>query len=131
MALKNQSQGGMKDLEEALRTRICSVCVDRNLEGVCHLEEENECALFNSLPKVAQAVNSVQSDKIEDYIAAIRKAVCSECVHQDEYGVCRVREEVRCVLDRYLTLIVQTIEEVQGITLKPIGSLHQIAGAGA
>jgi hypothetical protein len=131
MALENELQGGMKNLEEALRTRICSVCVDRNLEGVCKLEEENECALFNSLPQIVQAVSSVQSDKIEDYVAAIRKAVCAECIHQDEDGVCRVRDEVRCVLDRYLMLIVQTIEDIQGVTLKPAGRLHQIAPAGA
>ena len=129
MALNDLPQGGLKELEEALRTRICSVCVDRPLEGVCHLEEEHECALFN-LPKIVQAVSSVQSDLLDDYVAAIRRDVCSQCVNQDEDGICRVREEVRCVLDRYLLLIVQTIEEVQGVALKSSGGLHQIAGAG-
>jgi hypothetical protein len=131
MTPKDLPQGGLKELEEALRTRICSLCVDRPLEGVCYLEEEGECALFKSFPKIAQAVSSVRSDLLDDYVAAIRKAVCAECVHQDENGICRVREEVRCVLDRYLLLIVQTIEEVQGIALKAGGGLHQIAGAGS
>ena len=130
MAFEDLPQGGLKKLEEALRTRICSVCVDRPLEGVCHLEEEHECALFN-LPRIIQAVSSVHSDLLDDYVAAIRRDVCSQCVHQDDSGICRVREEVRCVLDRYLLLIVQTIEHVQGVALNPGGGLHQIAGAGA
>ncbi|HEX9595498.1 MAG TPA: hypothetical protein VF982_01355 [Anaerolineales bacterium] len=126
MAINGQPQSGLGDLEAALRARICSVCVDRNLDGVCHLEEEHECALFNSFPKIVEAVSSVRSDWIEDYVAAIRKTVCADCAHQHEDGFCRVRGEVRCVLDRYLMLIVQTIEEVQGVALKPVGELHNI-----
>ena len=131
MAQEDLSQAGLKNLEEALRTRICGVCVDRNLEGSCYLEEEHECALFDSLPKIVQAVSNVRSDLIDDYVAFIRRTVCAECPHQDEDGICRVRGEVRCVLDRYLVLIVQTIEEVQGLTLNPGGRLHQSAEAGA
>ena len=130
MALEGLSSGGMQDLEDALRARICSVCVDRNLEGDCHLDEEHECALFDSLPKIVKAVSNVRSDLIEDYVAAIRKTVCAKCPHQDEDGFCRVRGEVRCVLDRYLPLIVQTIEEVQGLPLNPGGRLHHTAEAG-
>ena len=125
MAINGLPQSRFSDLEAALRARICSVCVDRNLDGVCHLEEEHECALFGSFPKVVEAVSSVRSDWIEDYVVAIRKAVCAECAHQDADGFCRVRGEVRCVLDRYLMLIVQTIEEYQGVALKPVGQLHQ------
>jgi hypothetical protein len=40
-----------------------------------------------------------------------------------------VREEVRCVLDRYLMLIVQTIEEFQGIRLQPIERNQPVAPA--
>ena len=74
-------QGGLQHLEETLRRRICSVCVDRSLEGNCHLEEENGCTLFSSFPKIVQAVSSVQSDLIEDYVAAIRRMVCAETTH--------------------------------------------------
>ena len=127
MAQEDLSQAGLKNLEEALRTRICSVCVDRNLEGPCHLEEEHECALFDSLPKVFQAVSNVRSDLIDDYVAAIRTKVCVECPQQDPDGICWVRGEVRCVLDRYLVLIVETIEEFQGMTLNPGAGVHPSA----
>ena len=130
MAQEDLSQAGLKNLEEALRTRICSVCVDRSLAGICHLEAEQQCALFDSFPQIVQAVSTVRSDLIEDYVAAIRKSVCAGCAHQHADGFCRVRGEVRCVLDRYLVLIVQTIEEIQGLTLKPGGGLHQNAEGG-
>jgi hypothetical protein len=56
--------------------------------------------------------------------------VCAKCPHQAADGICRVRGEVRCVLDRYLVLIVETIEEIQGLPLKPGGGLHQNTEAG-
>jgi len=124
MTLNGFPQGALENLGEALGMRICSVCVDRNLEGPCHLEEEHQCALFDSLHKIFQAVSSVQSDLIDDYVAAIRTKVCAECPQQDADGICWVRGEVRCVLDRYLVLIVETIEEFQGLTLNPGAGLH-------
>jgi hypothetical protein len=128
MALEIFPQGDSKNLETTLRERICSVCIDRSLEGACQQEKDQECALFRSFPQIVRAVTSVQSDRIDDYVAAIRQAVCAECVHQDEFGVCRVREEVRCVLDRYLLLIVQTIEEVRGINLTKTEAFKLAAG---
>lgn len=105
-------------LEDALRRRICSVCIDRNVDGTCSLRENQECQLFSYFPRVAQAVASVRSEYIDDYVAAIRENICASCEHQDASGFCKEREEVRCVLDRYLMLIVDCIEEVLGVTLK-------------
>ena len=127
MALEQIGHGGSKQLEEALRDKICRVCVDRSPVGICDREAEQDCALFSSLPEIVQAISGVRSDRIDDYVDAIRRTVCEECVHQTSDGVCKVRDEVRCVLDRYLVLIVQTIEEVQGVTLKPGSRLREIA----
>ena len=124
MGLEVLRQGGSKKLEDAIRQRICSVCVDRNTGGNCALDASSECALFDSFPRIVQAVSGVQSELIDDYVAAIRSTVCSECVNQDRNGICNVREEVRCALDRYLLLIVEAIEEVQGIAIKRGASLQ-------
>ena len=117
MALEIFSHGDSKNLETALRQRICSLCVDRSLIGDCQRDAAGDCALFNSLPQIIRTITSVQSDRIDDYVTAIRHSVCSSDSHQASDGICIVREEVRCVLDRYLLLIVQTIEEVRGINL--------------
>ena len=105
-------------LEEALRRRICTVCVDRNVDGTCSLDVRHECGLFDRFPKVAQSISRVHSDNIDDYITAIREDVCADCPNQDPEGLCKLREEVRCVLDRYLLLIVDAIEEARGVILK-------------
>jgi hypothetical protein len=110
-------------LQEALRQRVCSVCVDRSLDGPCAVDTRHECALFNNLPRIARSISSVQSDKISDYVAAIRQDVCDICIHERLDGSCKEREEVRCVLDRYLIPIVQTIEEITGAKLEAGGLL--------
>ncbi|MBI4460500.1 MAG: hypothetical protein HY648_10640 [Acidobacteria bacterium] len=113
-----EQSGPMAALEELLRQRICSVCVDRNADGTCSLNQRHECALFDRFPRIVRAIYRVNSDKIDDYVAAIREDVCADCINQALDGSCKVREEVRCVLDRYLLLIIGAIEEVKGVTLK-------------
>ena len=110
--------GSMAALEEILRQRICSVCVDRNVDGTCSLNQQHECALFDRFPRIVRAISRVNSDNIDDYVNAIREDVCVDCVNQALDGTCKLREEVRCVLDRYLLLIIGAIEEARGITLK-------------
>lgn len=109
-------------LEQALRQKICGVCIDRNVDGTCSLNERNECALFAKFPRIAAAISRVQSDQLDDYVAAIREDICANCVEQHDDGTCKPRDEGRCVLDRYLPLIVDAIEEARGVTLQS-GSL--------
>lgn len=110
-------QHQMQILEEALHRRICSVCPDRNLHGRSDLDAEHEAPLFGNLPRVVQCLSQVHSDKIDDYITAMRKNICPKCIHQELDGSCKWREEVRCVLDSYLMLVVETIEDVQRVIL--------------
>ena len=108
----------MAILEERVRRQICSVCVDRGADGTCGLSNPQECPLFNRFYKIVGSISRVYSDKIDDYITAIREDVCDGCVNQKLDGYCRVREEVRCVLDRYLLLIVGAVEEASSLTLQ-------------
>jgi len=113
-----QDEKSLATMEELLRRRICSVCVDRNADGTCSLTTQQDCGLFGHFPKVVRSISRVQSDRIDDYVSAIREDVCSECENQRLDGSCKLREEVSCVLDRYLMLIVDAIEEVRGIRLQ-------------
>jgi len=102
------------ELESIVRDRICRVCTDRAVSGECGLEEPASCALFHLFPQVAQAIQSVRSDDICDYIDAIRRNVCSVCTGQEHDGSCEMRQQVRCSLDAYLLLVVDAIEEATG-----------------
>ena len=119
----------LAELEAILRNRICSVCSDRTVEGQCGLESPADCALFALLPQVAQAVQSTQSNNIQDYIEAIRKGVCTVCSQQAGDGSCETRQQVQCALDAYLLLVVDVIEEALGVQLDR-SKLHSIGGAG-
>jgi hypothetical protein len=106
----------LAEIETTVRDRICRVCSDRTADGNCGLEQPSACALFRLFPQVAQAIQSVQSDDIADYIQAIRQGVCSVCNDQLADGSCETRSQVQCALDAYLLLIVDVIEETTGRT---------------
>jgi hypothetical protein len=103
-----------EELEAIVRNRICSVCTERTTEGQCGLESPSNCALFRLFPQVAQAIQSVMSDDIRQYIDAIRRDVCSVCEEQARDGSCEVRQQVQCALDAYLPLVVDAIEDATG-----------------
>jgi hypothetical protein len=105
-----------EELEALVRNRICGVCTDRTADGQCGLEQPSSCALFRLLPRVVQAIQSVDSTDIQPYIDAIRRDVCSACGDQRADGTCETRQEVRCALDAYLLLVVDAIEDVTGKT---------------
>jgi hypothetical protein len=104
------------EVESIVRNRICSVCTERTVDGQCGLAEPSRCALFRLFPQVAQAIQSVKSDDIQQYLDAIRTNVCSICTDQARDGSCETRQEVRCALDAYLLLVVEAIEEATGKT---------------
>ena len=104
------------ELEAIIRNRICGVCTERTVNGECGLEEPASCALFRLFPQVAQAIQTVKSDDIDQYIEAIRRNVCSVCAEQAADGSCETRQQVQCALDAYLVLVVDAIEEATGKT---------------
>jgi hypothetical protein len=116
------------ELEAIVRNRICSVCTERTVAGQCGLEEPSSCALFRLFPQVAQAIESVQSDDIQQYLDAIRRNVCSVCADRASDESCETRQEVRCALDAYLLLVVDAIEEATGKTFNKQGL--GVAGGG-
>lgn len=104
----------VEELESIVRSRICAVCTDRTPEGICGMEGPDACSLFQLFPLVAQAILATESDRIEDYVQAIRENVCSVCADQRLDGVCERRDEAHCALDAYLVPVVDAIEEATG-----------------
>ena len=109
------------ELESIVRNKICQVCTERTVDGQCGLEEPSSCALFRLFPQVAQAIQSVKSDDIQQYIEAIRRNVCGVCADQARDGSCETRQQVQCALDAYLLLVVDAIEDATGKTFNKQG----------
>ena len=98
---------------EAIQQKICSKCVDGDGKGNCLIGRERECALEVFFPHILEVVRSVSSPSIAPYEDRLRSKICALCIHQKPSGICTVRDEVECALDRYFPLIVEVIEELQ------------------
>jgi hypothetical protein len=111
------------DYKQAMRDAICTVCVgftpDERVPKRCIYESSGECTLFTHLDKVVDVASKVKSGNIEPYVLALREQVCANCSHQNEKGICNLRDSrlpvpTWCVLDSYFNLIVGVIEDLQG-----------------
>jgi hypothetical protein len=98
---------------DAIVRRVCSVCLDQATDGSCGLPRRT-CALQGHLPLIVQTIASIQSDRMDDYVAAIEAQVCARCAECEGPGACRVRDKGECALSAYLSLVVDAIEEVKG-----------------
>jgi hypothetical protein len=107
--------------EQAMREEICSMCpyFSQQKESTrCVQETSGECSLFANLKDVVEVVSQVDSGSIEPYVRLLRQEVCATCEHQDDRGVCEIRDSREplprwCVLDAYFNIIVGAIEDVQ------------------
>jgi hypothetical protein len=98
---------------EALRRRVCALCLDSLDDGDCGLAGGASCALDEHLAPLVEAILAVRERHDDAYAAAVEARVCSGCGHRDGVGLCRLRRDGRCALTLYLPLIVEAIEEVE------------------
>lgn len=96
----------------AIRKNICSICVDSNDKGLCLLDDDEICAIELFLPKIVELIHSNPFKKIDDQILLLRENVCADCHADSSTGLCNLREDVNCSLDRYFPIIIETIESV-------------------
>jgi hypothetical protein len=97
---------------EAIRRRVCSVCLDGADAGGCGLAANRSCAIEQHLPRLVETVLTVSSGRMDEYVAAVEAAICGRCTDQDERGFCRLRQKGDCALSIYLPMVVDAIEEV-------------------
>lgn len=95
---------------QALKDRVCGICLDRKDGGACGLPPTRTCAVDLHLPKIIRAVEAVQSNRISDYVTSIQGTVCVQCPNQNESGYCHFRESLDCALDNFVYLVVEAIE---------------------
>jgi hypothetical protein len=105
---------GYEPYRDAIRRRVCAVCLDSADDGSCRLSGQRTCAIDEHLPRVLEAIRDVRERRDGTYASAIEARVCRQCVSRDAHGVCALRPGGRCALDVYLPLVVEAIEEVDG-----------------
>jgi hypothetical protein len=96
---------------DAIRRKVCSVCLDQANDGSCGLTRRT-CAIEAHLPRLAGVLSTIDSPRLDEYVAAVQAHICGECPEQDAQGQCDLRDEGTCALDTYLFLVVEAIEEI-------------------
>jgi hypothetical protein len=97
---------------DAIRRRVCAVCLDGADDGSCSLGGTRSCAIEVLLPRLVDTVLEVRASHEGAYAAAIEARVCGHCSDRDPLGQCRLRRDGRCALAVYMPLIVEAIEDV-------------------
>jgi hypothetical protein len=101
----------LRQLEQKFREKICSVCIDRKPDGTCDYDEQGTCTLMQKIPEAVEAISRVDSPYMKPYIESLRTKVCEQCLLRAGNGECGPRDTDRCMLDSYLPLVVELIEE--------------------
>lgn len=105
---------GYERYREAVRRRVCAVCLDGRDDGSCGLSEKRSCALEELLPHVVDTIREVRRAHGDAYAAAVEARVCSRCREQDPLGRCALRREGACALSVFLPLVVAAVAEADG-----------------
>lgn len=96
----------------AIKLNICSICVDSSENGKCRLNEKETCAVELYLPQIIDIVHNSGTDDVAIIHKKIKETICTNCRAQDSNGNCYLREDANCSLDRYFSLIIETIQKV-------------------
>jgi hypothetical protein len=98
---------------DAIRRRVCAICLDGADDGSCALVSPPTCAIDEHLPRLVEAILDVRRGHDDAYAAAVEARVCSHCSHRDDLGLCGLRRDGRCALSVYLPLVVEAVDEVE------------------
>ena len=99
---------------DAILRRVCSVCLDQANDGTCGLGRRRVCAIEAHLPRLVEVLSSIDSPRMDEYVAAVEAEICGRCAQQDSGRKCELRDEGKCALYTYLPLVVEAVEEVRG-----------------
>lgn len=98
-------------IEAALRSRICTACIEAQPDGSCGLPAQYPCAVFRHLDRVINIVATTPTKSLAAYIDQKRVLICSNCRLDQISGDCSRPDDQVCPLDIYFPLVVEIIEK--------------------
>ncbi len=107
-----RGEQGERVYREALRRRVCAVCLDGADDGRCALADDIACPMIELLPVLVAAIEEARA-RGSGYPRVVEARVCSRCRHRDALGLCVRRREGRCALWLYLPLVAQAAAEAE------------------
>jgi hypothetical protein len=109
----NKDNLSREALWEALRRRVCSVCLDRGDDGTCGRGGEFRCALEEQLERVALALSACRGQPLEERARAVEEQVCRHCSGPDHGESCRLGERGECAVRAYLPLVARVVDDLE------------------
>jgi hypothetical protein len=97
---------------EAIRKRVCAVCLDGTDAAGCGLVAPERCPLDELLPRLVDVIRDVGLRHDSGFATAVEARVCGHCTHRDAFGLCPPRRDGRCAVAVYLPLVVEAVLEV-------------------
>jgi hypothetical protein len=95
----------LQEYMDEIRKQVCSRCIERPMEGPPCAPLGKQCGIEMHLPQLIDAIHSVRSNWIEDYLNVNRERICEGCqFHHSE--ICP------CPMDYLAVLVVQAVETV-------------------
>ncbi len=94
----------------AIRQNVCSICVDSDEHCRCTLSSDESCAIEFYLPQIVEIVINSESEDIHSLHNKLHEKICVSCRNESS-GNCYLRDDANCSIDRYFSLIVETIQK--------------------
>jgi hypothetical protein len=99
-------------LKKRLNAVICPLCTERREDGSCGLERVEECPIATHLDALVYTAVTVNSDRMDAYVDAVRQNICPTCKHRAlPADRCDVRTEGHCALDSYLLPALEVVDD--------------------
>jgi hypothetical protein len=98
---------------EALRRRVCAICLDGADDGRCALEPGTSCPVEEHAVTLVDLLLEMRLRHDTRFAAAVESRICASCPRSERDGRCRSRDDGRCALAVFLPLIVEAIDEVE------------------
>lgn len=98
---------------EALRRRVCAVCLDGGEDDRCGLGPGPRCPIEERLGTLVDLLLRMRARHDTRVAAAVESQVCTSCSQREASGRCSSRDDGRCALSVFLPLIVEAIDEVE------------------
>lgn len=96
----------LEEYRTALRTEVCSHCVERHPDGPPCSPLGHICGIEVHLQELVEMCRNTDSALIDPYIDKLHDSICSRCGNKDG-------PTCPCPLDYLLKLAVEAIESVQ------------------
>jgi hypothetical protein len=98
---------------EALRRRVCAICLDGADDGGCGLGTPMRCPVDEHLVTLVDLIQELRARGDHRYAAAVELRVCARCPQREASGRCASRDDGRCALSVFLPLVVEAIDEAE------------------